>query len=362
MGRFRRETRRFKRRAINSLLLAIELFNRPHEVGRTEAVLILLQHSFEMLLKAAIYEARGIVSESKGSFAYRFDKCIGIAKGDLHVLDEDESRTLSILDGLRDCSAHNLIDLSEQALYIHTQAAVTLFDRLLDSVFSERLADHMPTRVLPITTSPPKDMITFMDTEFTQIQELLHPRKKRKAEARGKLRHLMIMESNLVGDSKQPTDRDVSRVMQRVKKGDTWQRLFPGIAMLRLDTQGHALTISLRFTRQPEAAPVRLIREGEPDFEQATLVREVNLLDRYSMRLNDLAQSLGLTSPRTLALVRHLKLQGEPACYKEFRLSKSSIYKRYSPQALCRLREALSIVDLQKVWEKCGSRVRRAAE
>jgi HEPN domain-containing protein len=67
MVRLRRDTRRFKRRAINSLLLAIEMFNRPHEAGRTEAVLMLLQHAFEMCLKAAIYEKRRAISDSRAS-------------------------------------------------------------------------------------------------------------------------------------------------------------------------------------------------------------------------------------------------------------------------------------------------------
>ena len=34
-------------------------FNRPWDRGRTEAVLILLDHSFEMLLKAAIRHRQG---------------------------------------------------------------------------------------------------------------------------------------------------------------------------------------------------------------------------------------------------------------------------------------------------------------
>jgi hypothetical protein len=39
---------------MESLLLSIEVFNRPQERGRTATTLILLDHSFEMLLKAGI--------------------------------------------------------------------------------------------------------------------------------------------------------------------------------------------------------------------------------------------------------------------------------------------------------------------
>lgn len=352
MGRLRRDTRRFKRCALDSLLLAIEMFNRPHDVGRTEAVLMLLQHAFEMFFKAAIYEKRGAISDSRTSIAFGFDKCLGIARSDLHILNEDQAQTLSILDGLRDCASHNLIELTEQALYVHTQAAVTLFDQILRPVFSEHLADHMPTRVLPISTSPPKDMLTFLDSEFTQIQELLSPGKRRRSEARGRLRHLVIMESNLSGETRQPTEREVDRIVRRVKRGDTWQAIFPSIAGVRLDTQWHGPAVSIRFTRQPEAAPVRIVRRGMQGFEEATLVREVNLLDRYSMNLPMLAQNLDLTPPRTLALVYYLDLQADSDCYRAFKMGKSAVYKRYSSKALKKLKEALKHVDIEDVWRR----------
>jgi len=361
MKRLRRDTGRFKRRALNSLLLAIEMFNRPHDAGRTEAVLILLQHAFEMFLKAATYEERGVISDSKTSIAFGFDKCLGIARSDLRILSEEQAQTLSIIDGLRDCAAHNLLELTEQALYIHTQTAVTLFDQILKQVFSECLADHMPTRVLPISTSPPKDMLAFLDSEFLQIQELLSPGKRRGSQARGRLHHLVIMESNLSGEGRQPTEQEVDHLMRRVKRGDTWQAIFPNIAAVRLDTQCHGPTVSIRFTRQPEAAPVRIVREGMPDFEEATLVREVNLLDRYSMNLHALVQNLNLTQPKmtqpkTLAMIHHLSLQADPDCYKEFRMGKSSVYKRYSLEALQRLNEALKSVDIEDVWQQYSHR------
>lgn len=356
MGRLRRDTRRFKHCALNSLLLAIEMFNRPHDVGRTEAVLMLLQHAFEMLLKAAIYEERKTISDSKTSIAWGFDKCLGIARSGLNILNEDQAQTLSILDGLRDCATHNLIELTEQALYVHTQAAVTLFDQILTRVFGEHLADHMPTRVLPISTSPPKDMLTFLDSEFTQIQELLSPGKRRRSEARCRLRHLAIMESNLSGEGRQPTEQEVNHIIRWVKRGDTWQDIFPSVAGVHLDTQWDGPIVSIRFTRKTEAAPIRLVRKGMTGFEEATLVREVDLLDRYSMNLTALAQNLDLTLPKTLALVRCLNLQTDSDCYKEFYMAKSSVYKRYSSEALKKLREALEHVDMEDVWQRYGSR------
>jgi hypothetical protein len=356
MPRLRRETKRFKRRAINSLLLAIELFNRPHDAGRAEAVLILLQHTFEMLLKAAIYQARGTIFDAGERISYRFDRCLGIARSDLRMLDEDQALTLSILDGERDCAAHNLLDLTEQALYVHTQAAVTLFDQVLTSAFAERLADHLPNRVLPLSTNPPQEMLTFLDSEFSQIKELLGPGRRRRPEVRGRLRHLMIMEENISADGRQPTDQEVNRRIGRIQGGDTWQAIFPGIASVRLDTQGHGPTVAIRFTREPTAAPVRVLRPGEPGAEEAAMVREVDLSDRFSMRLRELSENLGSSAYVTLALIHYLRLQDNIDCYHEFRMGKSPPFKRYSPSALERLKQAKETADMDEVLQKYKER------
>lgn len=44
----------YKSKAIDSMILVIEFFNRPHETGRLNTILVLLNHSLEMLLKSII--------------------------------------------------------------------------------------------------------------------------------------------------------------------------------------------------------------------------------------------------------------------------------------------------------------------
>ena len=99
--------------------------------------------------------------------------------------------------------------------------------------------------------------------------------------------------------------------------------MFPGIAAVRLDTQGHGLSVSIRFTRESQAPPVRVVREGDSDFGEATLVREVNFLDRYSLTVTQLARNVGLTTPRTSALIWFLRMREDDACYIEFIISRS---------------------------------------
>lgn len=63
-------------RATDSLTLSIELFNWPAETGRSHGVLILLQHSFEMLLKAMILQSTGSIHAKGEKYTYGFDKCL----------------------------------------------------------------------------------------------------------------------------------------------------------------------------------------------------------------------------------------------------------------------------------------------
>jgi len=348
MPRLRRETIRFKRQALDSLVLAIELFNRPHKASRTEAVLFFLQHAFEMLLKAAIYQERGRVHEPRSPITYRFDKCLAIARSDLDIITQDMANTLSILDGHRDCAMHHLLEMSEEALYLYAQAAVTMFDDVLKRAFAESLGDYLPERVLPVSTSPPKEMHLFMDKEFTGIRDLIAPSRHRRAEAKARIRPYLIMESVLEGECRQPTDAQVSRVIRRMKTGDDWQAIFPGVAALKLNTTGYGLSFSVRITKQDSSLPVRLVHDADST-EDVTLIREVNMIDRYSMGLFDLAAKAGIGRNKCLALVHHLGLKTDPECFKEF-CHKSIRYKGYSPKALQKIQEALPTLDLDQIW------------
>ena len=80
MPKAKRDVAELKSRAIHSLVLGIELFNRPHNDGRSEGVLILLHHAFEMLLKAIIKDKTGNVHAKGEKYSYGFDKCLEVAQ------------------------------------------------------------------------------------------------------------------------------------------------------------------------------------------------------------------------------------------------------------------------------------------
>lgn len=347
----RKEARLLLERALDSLVLAIEHFNRPSDRGRIETVLIQLDHSFEMLLKAAIVHQGGRIRERKTGQTIGFDHCVRKCFSDAQVkcLTENQALILRIINDLRDGAMHHIIIIPEEDLYVQTQTGVTLFDDLLQAVFNRSLADHLPVRVLPISTKPPRDLQVLFDDEFSQIQELIAPGKRRRAEARARLRPLAIMEFNVRGERRQPTDRELERLIRDLRPSSDWRLLFPGIASLTLDRQGHGLTFALRITRQ-EGLPVRRAREEDRP-EDTLIYREVNLLDRYSMNLTQLRKHLGLTQPKALALIRHLGLQDDEECFKQFKLGASG-FKRYSPKALQEMREALERVDMEEIWQQ----------
>ena len=98
-------------------------------MAASHAVLILIDHAFEMLLKAAIIHRRGKIRKPGENQTIGFNECLGKAVSEVGVqfLVGEQELQLRALNGLRDAAQHYLLDLSEQHLYIHVQAGFTLF-------------------------------------------------------------------------------------------------------------------------------------------------------------------------------------------------------------------------------------------
>jgi len=207
MPKAKRDVSELKGRAINSLMLSVELFNRPHDQGRAEGVLILLHHAFEMLLKAIIKDKTGTVHAKGEKYSYGFDKCLEVTQNIIKVLSIDERATLSILDAHRDTAIHYYQEVSEDLLYLQAQAGVTLFDDLLNRVFNERLADCIPGRVLPVSTRPPKDFKVLIDSELSQVDQLLQAGSRKGIQAAARLRPILAFAM--------ATRDDAERVMKK---------------------------------------------------------------------------------------------------------------------------------------------------
>jgi hypothetical protein len=355
----RREARLLLDKAIDSLVESIARFNSPYDRGRVTTALIMLDHSFEMLMKAAIVHRGGSIREKSAAETIGFDACVrrALSDGRIRFLTEERALTLQTINGLRDAAQHHLIDVSEQQLYMHTQAGLTLFRDITTEVFDLDLVGHLPKRVLPVSTSPPADLSMLFDREVEAIQSLLAPRRRRHTEARARLRPLAILDANIQGEKLQPSESRLDRMGRALAEGKAWSDVFPGVASINIVAEGTGTEIALRITKK-EGIPTRVVPEGTPGASVVALKR-VNELDFYSLSHADLATKTGLTPPRTTALIRHLELESDSEYFKWISVGKVK-FKRYSPKGLDHLREALESVDMDEVWREHRPRRRQA--
>jgi len=351
--RVKREARLLKERSVDSLLLAIELFNRPSDRGRQEAVLLHADHALELLLKAIIVHRGGRIRRSGEVYTLKFSACVNKCLSDIQVkcLTESDAIALRALNGWRDAAQHYFLDLPEPQLYLAAQGAVTLFDDLLQKVFHERLHAHLPDRVLPVSTRPPADLDLMLDETFSGIDKLIGRGVRRMSEAKAMLRLVAILEAANRGEDTAPTEAELRRNIRRLRDGEDWRTVFPGVATLRLDTSGNGLTFSLRLTKR-EGLPVHRVaeHEGVPLAE-----RRVNELDVYSLGFNGLVRELGsITAPKLGVVIERIGLRLDKDCYREFHIAstptKSPPLKRYSLKALDRLRAELPALDVDALW------------
>ena len=354
MPKLKRDVQPLLLRATGSLTLAIELFNRPHEVGRSHSVPMLLHHAFEMLLKATILQRGKLIHDKTSRYTIGFDRCVGIVANELRMLGKDEVTTLSIIDSHRDTAAHFYAELSEDMLYVVAQAGVTLFDHLVQRAFGKPLAAYLPTRVLPVSARPPRDIVLLLGSELEEVDVLLGEGRRRGAQAAAKLRSVLAFAVAVRGEEGRVAERQLSKVLRDRRRGQEWTVLLPEVGQLRLQTEGDGVPLTMRITKQGKI-PVRIALPGE-EAQGTVLKQEVNLFDKYNLNRDQLAEKLKLSGPRTSALVLELGLLDDPTCYRLLRIGGSE-FKRYSPQCLERLRAALAGgIEMEAVWRRHGAR------
>ncbi len=350
----RRDARVLEKKAIASLRRAMMAFNALDDEGRHTSVLLHLQHSFEMLLKASLHQRGVSVVDSHTGHSIGFKKCLNLAPEHIGLLPPDVG-TLRTIDRLRDDEYHYLGLVSEGILYVHLRAAVSIFDRLLRDVFGQTLADQLPARVLPISTQPPQDLDILIDEQFTQVRELLRPGRRRRQEARARIRSLLALEGHAVEDV-ELSEADVDRVEQAIRTGAERTDVFPRLTGLSSRSSGLEVTIKVLPSKR-EGVPVRLI--GADDPRDAAAVRELDLQKKFCFTRTDLATHLGLSAPRTTALRGELRIDGDPECHHEFEFGHTT-HHCYSDAALQKMRRALEQgIDMDDVWQRNRPRARR---
>jgi hypothetical protein len=347
--RMKREAKLLLSKASDSLVLSIELFNRPHDRARVSSTLIQLDHAFEMLMKAAILHRSGSIRERRAKETIGFDACVrrSLSDGKIKYLIEEQALVLQTINGLRDAAQHHLLEISEGQLYVHVQSGVTLFRDILKNVFDQELANHLPSRVLPVSTSPPTDLATLFDSEISEIKKLLRPGRRRRIEAVARLRPLAILDATIRGEKGQPSDSDLRRLGSDLLDGKAWNEVFQGAAAVEITAEGTGPSLSLRLMKK-EGIPIQLVTEGTPG-ASVVGVKRVNELDFYNLGAKQLAEKLGLSMPKTIAVVDYLEMRSDYDCYKEFKIG-SQLHKRYSQRALERIKDALKKESAEDIW------------
>lgn len=348
----KKEARLLKAKAVASLLLSIDHFNRLSDIGRVESVLILMDHSFEMLLKAAILNKGGRIREPRHVNTIGFDACVRRGLSSEGFLSEDQALALQTINGLRDAAQHHLLELSEGQLYLHAQSGVTLFRDLLRDVFDESLTALLPERALPISTIAPIDPLSMFAEEIEEVRRLLAPGRRRHAEATAKLRGLAIVDGALQGEFIQPSERQLSQLGEKLMAGTTFDNLFPGIAAVSFNTMGDGADISLRITKH-EGIPVHLVPEGTPS-AGVIAIKRVDELGFYNLSHGDLARKLKLTPNKTTAAIAVLHLKDDLDCSKAFKIGRS-VFQRYSQKAIERIEALVDEHGVDGVWAQYRS-------
>lgn len=341
--KLRRETSKLKAKAVSSLRRAVRAFNDYDDDGRVCTTLLHLQHSFEMLLKAALVQRGLSVMDPRDGKSIGFSKCVNLSTQHLGITAE-QAGVLRAIDALRDDQQHWLTELSEPLLYVHCRAGTTMFDDFLSRWFDDSLATHLPHRVLPISAEPPQDLQLLLDREYSQIAELLMPGRRKRPDARARIRGLLALEAHAREDTL-VSKKDVDRVERAIRAGAKRDQIFPSLSDLGIDTTGDGVGVQVRFVKTG-GAPVRLVGSEEVT---AGAVRQVDLQKKFHWTKTQLAEKFKLDSGRCRALRWYLGVEDDEDCRHDFVFG-SQVHRQYSDNAYTRMRDGQSELDIADVY------------
>ncbi|TQJ54655.1 hypothetical protein FBY34_2438 [Streptomyces sp. SLBN-115] len=306
-----------------------------------------MQHSLEMLTKCLLLEFGNPnkLFDRDRNRSQGLRKCLGLARMNKTIkLTPDEAGIIAAIDEMRDAEQHWHNYVSEGILYHHLRAAVTLIDDLLQRCLKERLADHLPARVLPISTEPLRDLQVLVDSEFSQVQKLLQPGKRTTPEGKARIRTLLALHSHADPDY-DFGEKEVEQVAQEIKAGKSRTEVLPALTDINSVVSGEGLNVNVRISKN-EGLEVKYVN----DPEQATGIRKVDLRDHFAISFNDLADKVGLSTMRLSALRSHAGIDSDPECRHVWSFGKVQ-HAGYSQKAIKTLKESLEKVDMTNIWQ-----------
>jgi len=345
-----RDARTLKTKAIESLRTAMTAFNSYDDTGRVTTVLMHTQHACEMLLKAVLIQGKAKVFDKDSGKSIGFERCLGLCQSH-HDLTADEAGIMRAIDAQRDAAQHWFVFVSEDLLYMQLRALITAFDAYLKRKLNEALQEHIPPRVLPISTKPPGDFEFLVDKEFNYVNELLQPGRRARDEARARIRAMLAMEA-IVTNEVEISERDIDRIEKAMRGGTGFTAVFPRLATVGTITEGEGVNLVVHFTKK-QGAPVHYVGGDDPAASAA--VREVDLRKKFYLQRNELATKVGLSPPKAKVLRAHLGIDDEPNCCHVFEFGAQKI-PCFSDNAKRRMEEALPNIDMAELWANRNGR------
>lgn len=342
--KLKRDARTLKQKAMASLRRGLEVFNGHDDQGRTESVLLHMQHCSEMLIKALLVQKNKQVFDKEKGTSIGLEKALNISSSSGYI-SSAQAGAIRSMDAMRDAAQHWMIVVPEDALFINARALITTVDEILQLHFEDCLANILPLRVLPLSTQPISDFELLVDREYSQIVELLAPNKRSRDEARGRIRTLLAMEAHVTNEIA-VSERDIDRIEKAIKNGVEIENVFPRLMTLASNVSGEGPTIRVHFSKK-EGAPVRYISGDDPS--AAAAIREVDLQKKYYISRQDLAVKLRLSSARCKALRDYLKIDENEENMMVFKFGSQS-HPRYSDNALRELQAANTPEMIELAW------------
>ena len=345
--KLKREAKTLKAKAIASLKRGLEAFNNHDDDGRLETVLLMLQHSSEMLMKALLVQKGLDVFDKEKGTSIGIEKALNLAQAQGWI-SAAQAGSIRVIDAMRDQAQHWMIVVPEDALYINARALITTLDEILTTHFQDTLAENLPLRVLPLSTQPFPDFLMLVNREYTQIRDLLAPGRRARDEARGRITALLAMEAH-VSEEVAVSKRDLDRIEEAIRADTPVEQVFPRLMTLTSNVEGEGPTIRVRITKLADAPAIRYVSGDDP--EGAAAIREVDLQKKYHWSPSALADKLGLSANKTKAVRDLLKIDQEPANVMVFEFG-SQKHPRYSDNALRALREAITPELVEQAWRE----------
>lgn len=315
-----------------------------------------------LALKAIIFQKRGTVRDKGDALSHSLNRCIEISLSDLRIITADERTLLGAIKQDRDCATHDTIVMSDDLLWVHMRAGISLFRRLLADELEQALTDALPGRVIPVSASPPSDLGLLVENELQEVKRLLATGRRRTAEAGARLRPLLSLDGSVTGRTDQPTETEVHRAERAIRAGVDWGKVLPGLASLSIaqaTPNGDAQEVVLRVGKGKDAVPVRRARPGEE--AEALAYRGVSPFEEYSIKLIDYGEMLGLGVNEGYAIIDALNIKDDDRAYLvRYTKSGNIRYQGLSARALELGKRALADdkFDLQKAVEAYKAKVR----